>query len=277
MKRMIGMIVGTGHLGMYLSRQLDWPLYPSRLEDLKTSDCKIADIVLNAAGKTDLLWCEQNQDQAKRDNVFGAISAAHAAFAAGSRFVQLSSGCVWDGPYRSDGKAFNPENIPTPACFYAETKVMADEQVRIAASGSGGTWASLRLRMPYSSVRSPRNLFTKLCSYPNLIDEPNSITSADTLLETIEHLAAHFESPLWNRISCVYDRGVTTPFAIGQMLNRAGLRDYPRSLAKQKLDEWHKPKRVNTVMYDRIFEQAVGPPQVQDELERVIAAYKENR
>ena len=130
--------------------------------------------------------------------------------------------------------------------------------------------------MPYSPVSSPRNILSKLVGYEKLIDDPNSITSADTLLATINHLIDDWKSPLWGRISLVYDKGITSPFKIGSILSKVGLRQRPKFFEKFDLDSWHKPKRVNTVLSDPIFEEVIKPPMVENELPRVVELYAQS-
>lgn len=271
-------ITGNGHLGNYLKSKPLWPettiLLTARIGEIIAGDLEGVDVLINTAGKTDLAWCEANKAEAFDSNVTQVASLYRACLEAGARLIHLSSGCVWDGPYQADGQPFEPDSPTSPACFYAETKVACDQGLMSVSCGKD--LAILRLRMPYSPVVSDRNLLSKLSKYQSLIDEQNSITSADTLARTIESLLGNDLSPLWHRISLVYDRGHTTPFLIGQMLHKAGLREYPKKLEKVSLDSWHKPKRVNTVMRDHLFEQTIDAPRVEVELERVTALYKEN-
>lgn len=265
-------VIGNGHLGRYIAAKLSLPIAARRLEEF---DPDGFEIVINTAGKTDLAWCEENKPEAIRNNVAYPALLHDRCVRSCTRLIHLSSGCVWQGPYRPDGQAFGPEDPPDPACFYAETKatcdtILMDEADRV---GTLDRIAILRLRMPYSPIRSTRNLIDKLCRYERLIDEPNSVTSADTLVSTIALLIDSPESVLWGRISCIYDHGVTTPYKIGQMLAQAGLRDVPDRFTKADLDSFHRPQRVSVVMHDPIFEAAISPPFVDEELRRVIELY----
>jgi len=266
-------IIGAGHLGRYLSSVIpEARLFEGRMSDFEPGQLGPRAIVINTAGKTDLAWCEQNWVDAFVTNAFAPSLLYAALRGVGRRLIHLSSGCVWDGPFRTDGEPFGPLDQPSPACRYSESKVLGDELISRLGKDMR-TWAILRLRMPYSSVGSPRNLFSKLLGYEQLIEDPNSVTSADTLARTIRHLIDEADSPLWGRISCVYDLGVTSPYLIGLGLAKAGLRAVPTALEKSNLDTWHKPKRVNTVLYDELFEATIGPPAVEDELRRVTALY----
>jgi hypothetical protein len=58
------------------------------------------------------------------------------------------------------------------------------------------------------------------------------------------------------------------------MLSRHGMREQPQHLTKEDLDKFHKPKRVDTVLYDERFEREIKPEDVHVQLERAITEYK---
>ena len=84
-------------------------------------------------------------------------------------------------------------------------------------------------------------------------------------------------APDWTGVFNVYDRGVTTPYQIGVMLAEAGLREKPTRIEKTELDTWHKPRRVDTVIHDRRFEERAKPRDVADVLRESIASIVTNR
>src|SRR5205814_707999 len=126
----------------------------------------------------------------------------------------------------------------------------------------------LRPRQVYSPLASPRNTLTKLNSYPKLLDTPNSMTSADTIAKTIETALHASDTRVWNRIMNVYERNASSPYEVGTLLAQAGCRKPPEKLNKSDLDSWHKPKRVDAVIEDKVFEELIDPPTVQNELKR---------
>ena len=272
------LLIGKGHLGSYLAelwklpKDLHWTTEMERL-DVATLKKLAPEAVINTAGKTDLRWCEDNAAECFRCNVSAPIKvyrAVRAAFAGKVPYIHLSSGCVWDGPYRADGKAFQPYDPPTPACFYSWTKSSCDALMLMEAHSP---LLLLRPRQVYSPLAAPRNTLTKLNSYPKLLDTPNSMTSADTIARTIEIALNGSEPKVWKRIMNVYERGYSSPFEVGTILANAGCRKPPEKLTKSDLDTWHKPKRVDAVIEDKFFEELVKPPTVQDELKRNIELY----
>lgn len=272
------LLIGKGHLGGFLkahwklSDAMHWTREMAELDEATLRKLE-PDAVVNTAGKTDLRWCEDNAAECFRCNAGAPLYVYRAvknAFKNRVPYIHLSSGCVWDGPYRADGKAFQPFDPPTPACFYAWTKAACDAMLRAESSSP---LLILRPRQVYSPLASPRNTLTKLASYPKLLDTPNSMTSAETIAKTID---IALEKPCWGRILNVYERGFSSPFEVGTFLAEAGVRKPPEKLTKSELDTWHKPKRVDAVIEDKFFEDLVQPPTVQDELKRNIAQYAKN-
>lgn len=272
------LLIGKGHLGSYLKdlwklpSELHWSREMMEL-DAATLKKLAPDAVVNTAGKTDLRWCEDNAAECFRCNVsapVGVYRALKDAFGTKVPYIHLSSGCVWDGPYNADGKPFKPNDPPMPACFYAWTKSACDA---LLLREVVAPILILRPRQVYSPLASPRNTLTKLNGYPKLLDTPNTMTSADTIAKTIEIALSAPDVRIWNRILLVYERGVSSPFEVGTFLAQANCRKLPEKLTKSELDTWHKPKRVDTVLYDEFFEQTFTPPTVQDELKRNIALY----
>lgn len=269
------MIVGKGHLGRFLKKRFDVPDELFWTEDMMSLDRdKIvnagASVVINTAGKTDLTWCEDNAKECFRSNVECPIHLYNQINCIGYKciFIHISSGCVWDGPFRPDGKPFHPWDTPSPACFYSWTKVACDS---ILMRNVDQPIVILRPRQVYSGDPSPRNALSKLRQYKALLDTPNSMTSAETIAKTIE---SSIGTGIRNRIINVYDAGIASPYRVGVKLAEAGLRDMPEMMQKSELDAWHKPKRVDAVIYDPDFEAEVRPPQVMDEVQRMIGLYK---
>jgi dTDP-4-dehydrorhamnose reductase len=267
------LLIGRGQVGTELSTRLhdvDLHWWNGRIEEVSTEVLADVnpDVVINAAGKTDLLWCENNAREAFASNVEAPVELYKKILASDAtcRFIQLSSGCIWDGPYDENGKPFEPLAIPSPASYYAWTKAACDA---FLLSIDSERIAILRPRQVYSSSASSRNTLMKLLRYPKLIDTPNSMSSAEVIAKTVQHLLT---AEQWSGVYNVYDRGHTTPYQIGLMLAEAGLRDEPTRIEKSELDTWHMPRRVDTVIHDERFERMISPRSVTDVLRENIAA-----
>lgn len=261
-------VVGKGHIGTILFDRLrkggmyvaHWTDDLAKLDRPQLASC---DVVVNCAGKTDLSWCEANKEECWRCNVVEPVMLQR-RLPRRCKMVHLSSGCVWTGPYDEMDNAFGPNDNPTPACFYAWTKVACDDRLMAEAAREGRSLLVLRPRQVFSGAASPRNTLCKLMGYESLIDTPNSMTSASLIGDVVE---AHVENSLLSddqQVMCVYNRGITSPFKVGSMLAQAGLRADPKRMVKRNLDEWHKPRRVDVVMMDEEFESRIDAQSVED-------------
>jgi dTDP-4-dehydrorhamnose reductase len=233
--------------------------------------------IINAAGKTDLKWCEENARETFRCNVeapvslYQRITSHNKKSSSQIRFLHFSSGCIWDGPYDADGKPFTPDHPARPAAYYSWTKAASD---LLLLKEDPNNVAVLRPRQVYSDQRSARNTISKLNSYPKLVTTPNSMSSMEIIVKTVRHCLT--SATEWSGVWNIYDKGITTPFAVGQMLAEAGLREMPEPLEKSALDSFHKPKRVDTVLYDERFERLLKPEPFDIVMRRTISAFKNN-
>ena len=231
--------------------------------------------VICAAGKTDLGWCEANPRETFRSNIeapvelYQTIHALNKELVEPIRYFHFSSGCIWDGPYNDNGEPFIPDYPPTPATLYSWTKAACDE---LLLREDRNNVAILRPRQVYSSQNSPRNTLVKLLKYPQLVATDQSLSSIDIVIKTVRYLltAGLNWSGIWN----IYDKGITTPFAIGAMMAELGMREVPTALEKSELDAFHKPRRVDTVLYDERFERLVEPDDVIPILKRTLIELK---
>lgn len=266
-------VVGRGHVGRHLAEVLETDRIDTDMDQIDDQMIE-GRIVVCAAGKTDLPWCEAHPLKAWEANVAAPYELAQRVLDLGGKYIHLSSGCVWDGPYLDEeGKEpFQPLDPVSPACFYSWTKAACDALLWQLVE-TQGPLTILRPRQVYSPHRSPRNLLQKLLGYEKLLDTANSMTSVDTIAKTIKILVEDERSPLWGETVNVYDKGVASPFIAGGLLAAAGLRKEPAKLEKSDLDSWHKPKRVDTVLFDLVFEEEVDPPVLLDELSRVIKLF----
>lgn len=271
---MNALVIGGGHLGTFLKERLNPAHHFVGVMDHLEQDALDAmnvSVVINTAGKTSLEDCEKNPLRAFDCNVAQPVRLLRKI--KNQLYIHISSGCIWDGPYDDNGHPFMPGSPPTPACFYSWTKVCCE--AIMSKETQNRKVAILRPRQVYSPVPSPRNTLSKLMSYPKLIDTPNSMTSAETIAKTIEFLveekdATGFGVPL---VMNVYDEGVTSPYKVGMIMHEMGLREKPVLMTKGDLDLELKPKRVDAVLEDDFFSYEVDPPNVEEEMRRVVAEY----
>ena len=83
------------------------------------------DIIINAAGLTNVEYCQKNHKQAFLANCFFAESIAKISRSLGIKFVHISTDHLW-----SDNTKFRDESsIPDPINIYAESKLCAEQKV----------------------------------------------------------------------------------------------------------------------------------------------------
>ena len=97
------------------------------------------------------------------------------------------------------------------------------------------------------------------------------MSSMDIIIKTVRHCVSTTND--WTGVWNIYDKGIITPFEVGKMLAETGLREMPQPLEKSELDIFHKPKRVDTVLYDERFERLIKPEPIEDVMRRTIKEF----
>lgn len=184
---MIILIGGNGYVGQEFRRQivergLDY-IAPShdQLDALKFDSLYwyLKDnrpyLVINAAGYTgrpNVDSCETNKEATFNGNVLLSLSVSHACAATSTYLIQVSSGCIYNGPgpfTEADPPNFSFKH--PPCSYYSGTKAMAEELV----ADCGRTWVC-RLRIPFDEQDGPRNYLSKVQRYPKVYDAVNSLS-----------------------------------------------------------------------------------------------------
>lgn len=167
------------------------------------------DIVINAAGKTgkpNVDWCEDHKMETLRSNVTGPLILLEECLKNNIYFVHIGSGCIYDGDGGVDG--FTEDDTPNfTGSFYSLTKAMSDQLLKPFPV------LQLRLRMPFDSKPSPRNLLTKLKKYSRVLDAPNSITYMPDFYAALKVLIDKRATGIFNMVN----PGSISPYRIMQM------------------------------------------------------------
>jgi UDP-glucose 4,6-dehydratase len=161
------------------------------------------DIIVNCIGRTgspNIDFCETHKEETHTANVVIPTMFAHECEKLGIRFIHLGSGCVmygqsphgrdemhcllWDDaiPYKVRiDTGWKETDITSPKSYYSQTKYECDNNLKDMKNTT-----ILRLRMPISSKKHPRNLLNKLIKYKQVLDEPNSMTFVSDLVNAID-------------------------------------------------------------------------------------------
>lgn len=140
-------------------------------------------LVINAAGYTGIPnvdACETDRAACYAGNVewvYGVhdIAGRHPV-------LHIGSGCVYTGA----GLWSETDEANFTGSYYSECKVRG-QRIMLGWSNS---WL-LRARMPFGRSAHPKNLLTKLASYPKLIDARNSLSCLEDLARIVAHFVRH--------------------------------------------------------------------------------------
>jgi dTDP-4-dehydrorhamnose reductase len=268
------LVVGCGHLAQYLLSHNEWQQHRETITPDNVPDAvRHADCIINCAAKTNLEWCEANARQAWRDNVELPLAMFRAQL--GGVFVHIGSGCIW--PTRAE--PYSEDDPPNPPSYYGWTKAAADAILLLEASKctQRKQLFILRPRQVFSPMKLERNTLVKLMTYPRLIDEPNSMTSAAQIMWAI-HAILYGNVAVAPRIYNIASRGSISPYRVGMALYKRGLRSKPELMARKELDAIQNPKRVSVVMdVSRMCDGLFTPATIEEELARTIHAYEMTR
>jgi len=138
------------------------------------------ELVINCSGVTgtpNVDWCELHRKETIAGNIIAAAAISDACFNLGILLGHISTGCIYNGE-RPLGAPWTEEDPPNfcfgeePCSFYSGTKAMAEW--KIAGNPLAYIW---RLRMPFCEEADPKNLITKLVTYPAIFDSPKNSLS----------------------------------------------------------------------------------------------------
>jgi dTDP-4-dehydrorhamnose reductase len=261
------LIFGAGWVGSRLHKLLpDSRLSKCRIDDLSDTANAIADlkpdVVINAAGRTgipNVEACEVDEAARKATMLQNAWAAARLAGTCWERdvyLIHISSGCLWEF-----GADIKEDAIPYPPSWYGMTKAQGEASVLQRNPEA----CCLRIRMPIDTIPHPRNLITKLISYPILMEENNSITFLPELARWIARIAEVQPAGPLNAVS----PGSLSPSRIIDCMNACGYPTEPKRLltAQQFLE--HRlisVRRSNVTLSTERLEGIVGAQPTAQEL-----------
>lgn len=170
-------------------------IYPARITHgfmELTPEMLECNVWINTAAKTNIDWCENNKRAALTENVLVAEILASKAKELDKKYVFISSACIFESEktYKREEEAahkayyFTEEDKPNPQCWYALTKVVAEQLVLQANPDS----LIIRPRLPISEIPHPRNTLNKLTIYEFINDNQESITIVEDMIPALEAL-----------------------------------------------------------------------------------------
>ena len=134
--------------------------------------------LINAAGFTgrpNVDQCEVEKDATIRGNLLLPQMLSHLAAVEDFLWLQISTGCIYEGD--NGGRGFTEEDEPNftfahgHCSFYSGVKALAEASLK-----DDPRCYLCRARMPFDEFDGPRNYLTKLLTYPKIYDHTNSLT-----------------------------------------------------------------------------------------------------
>lgn len=273
------LIFGRGQLGQFFQEYFgakgvatDTPALDIRDRAAVTAaiDAFHPDLVINTAAKTNIDWCEQNKLECFDINTFGAAAVAAACAEHGVYLVHLSSGCVQES--KTKDEVWTEDDPVSPLCFYAWTKVWAENLVNDYAKRHGLKALILRPRQLLSGQVSTRNAVTKLLTYSRFIDTANSCTIVEDLMWATYELVERDAVGTFN----IVNPGVITPYEIALMLQEIVKPDMECiKIAKDELNHMTLAKRVDAVLSAaKLDALGIALPEIHGRLREILAQFK---
>ncbi len=192
------LILGSGYIGNHLFNHLKHR-YNVLIADSKTldyHDSKVltkymlsneVNLVINCSGFTgrpNVDEAEHRKEECWKLNVSSPLMVNHTCRRLLSRYLHISSGCIYSGY----DKVFNEKDTPNfglydHSSFYSKSKHAFETVSRHLDN------KILRIRMPIcNDLTNPRNYLKKIMDYPNLVNYINSKTYIPELCMFVEAL-----------------------------------------------------------------------------------------
>ena len=124
-----------------------------------------------------------------RDNLFSPLILADICKKQDIHFTYLGTGCIFTfdetHPYEQEVNGFTEDSKPNFfGSGYSTVKGFTDRLMKIYADSA----LTLRIRMPITGEKNPRNFITKITNYKNIFSIKNSMTVLPELLPFIVKL-----------------------------------------------------------------------------------------
>lgn len=199
------LIFGNGYIGSRIQEELDCAVSKRRIKSLDDALDEIRtyrpETIINCIGYTgrNVDDCEKAQDLTLAANTFVPLILADAAVRTRTRFVHLSSGCIYKFDYKND-PPITEERVPDFFdLFYSRSKIYAEQALLPLVKKY--PFLIVRPRIPLDDRPHPKNLLNKLINYGKAIDVANSITYLPDFIKALKHLIKIKAAGIYNTVN----------------------------------------------------------------------------
>ena len=218
-------------------------------------------------GKPNVDACEDEKEKCWRLNVTYPTLLAGFCLKSNAKLINVSSGCIYDGT-----ELYEEENWPDfgldskSSSWYSRTKHAAE----LSLNAFPNVY-TLRVRMPIcNDFNSGKNYLTKILKYNNLLEETNSKTIIEDLINVINKIVNIPDIPP-GTYNCVNPEPLSTK-EVTKILDKAGMwNPHWKFIDYKELKNHIKANRSNCKMStekSRLYN--IEMPSERESLERIL-------
>ena len=159
--------------------------------------------VINTSGYTgrpNVDGCETNKEDCWKYNVTCPLNVLEVSNDHKLPVIHVSSGCIYSGY----DKVYTEEDVPDFGLFSNDSSFYSKCKHACELMMDGYCAYILRIRIPFTNTFVPKNYFTKLFKYNDLIDMPNSVTSVtdfNNFMFRFLHLIRDLPGGIYNTVN----------------------------------------------------------------------------
>ncbi|MBN2831478.1 MAG: sugar nucleotide-binding protein [Candidatus Omnitrophica bacterium] len=187
------LILGKGFIGKHLQKGLNCKISDSWIESYKDAERVVKKYkpktIINCIGITgrrNVDDCELDIDGVLLANSFIPVILAEVCLRNNIKLVHISSGCIFNFDYKKDKPIKEDSEDYFFRLFYSRSKIYAERAIEKLARDYN--ILILRIRIPLTNEKHPKNLLDKLLKYKKVIDIPNSVTYIPDFILAVKHL-----------------------------------------------------------------------------------------
>jgi len=284
MKKIL-LLGSTGFIGSHFKEALPkagFKVFAPRIEirnhtEVEKQVYKIRpDIIINATGITgrpNVDWCENHPGETFSVNVGGSINIATVAQSFGIYLVQMSSGCVYDGPKEG---GYSEDDEPNYfGSLYSRSRVYSEKVLKEFPNV-----LQLRIRIPILGKPHPKNLIDKLLKYGQIINIPNSCTVIEDFIPASIELIKRKETGIFNmtNIGAMDHKSIMELYKkIVHSSTSLGMTKFEYEIMSESEQKELCKRRANCVLNtDKREKLGIHMPPLEESLERVLKDYKKS-